>query len=132
MFVVRSQTSVTARRNTRDLRDYHLAGTRRHQEGYMSAGTEGAAIAGLYLATALINRLRTKGILDAEDAKQIIDSILVLLSQKVAGVSQKVAGDGGENLVFGGDWHISIGGLRWVAEEWRTVNRGLLPMSRVL
>jgi hypothetical protein len=57
---------------------------------------------------------------------------IVLLSQKVAGVSQKVAGDGGENLVFGGDWHISIGGLRWVAEEWRTVNRGLLPMSRVL
>jgi hypothetical protein len=42
----------------------------------MSAGTEGAAIAGLYLATALINRLRFKGILDEEDAKGIIDSVL--------------------------------------------------------
>jgi hypothetical protein len=42
----------------------------------MSAGTEGAAIAGLYLATALINHLRVKGILDEEDAKGIIDSVL--------------------------------------------------------
>ncbi len=46
----------------------------------MSAGTEGAAIAGLYLATALINRLRLKGILDEEDAKGIIDSVLDPLS----------------------------------------------------
>jgi hypothetical protein len=42
----------------------------------MSAGTEGAAIAGLYLATALISRLRFKGILDEEDAKVIIDSVM--------------------------------------------------------
>jgi len=45
----------------------------------MSAGTEGAAIAGLYLATALINRLRLKGILDEEDAKGITDSVLAQL-----------------------------------------------------
>lgn len=46
----------------------------------MNAGTEGAAIAGLYLATALINRLRSKGILDEHDAKEIIDSVLGPLS----------------------------------------------------
>jgi hypothetical protein len=41
----------------------------------MSAGTEGAAIAGLYLATALINRLCLKGMLDEEDAKGMIDGV---------------------------------------------------------
>jgi len=46
----------------------------------MSAGTEGAAIASLYLATALIDRLRLKGILNAEDAKEIIDNVLGPLS----------------------------------------------------
>ena len=46
----------------------------------MGAGSEGAGIAGLYLATALINRLRSKGILDEQDVKEIIDNVLGPLS----------------------------------------------------
>jgi hypothetical protein len=46
----------------------------------MSTGTDGAAIAGLYLATALINHLRFKGVLSENDAKGIIDSVLDPLS----------------------------------------------------